>query len=128
MGATAAGLSASVLSAPASVQSMAKSIMALPAGIVPTSHGPHMPSNAASFMDSVAAFTEGFALTHTEPLGEPWMAGSKSELQGNAFAKDAFEIIQLESGMHLDISDESSEQMWKIPAEMLVSDTDDLMY
>ena len=131
MGPTAAGLSsASVFSPPASMQSMAKSIMALPTGIVPPSHGPHMPSSAASFMDSVAAFTEGFALTHTEPgtLSEPWTISSKSELQGNAFAMDAFEIIQLEAVMHPDISDESSEQMWKIPAEMLVSDTDDLVY
>ena len=77
-------------------------------------------------MDSVAAFTEGFALTHTEPmtLGD-WTMGSKAELHGSTFAKDAFEIIQLESGMNSDISDDSSEQMWKIPAEMLVSDTDD---
>ena len=129
MGFTAAGPSAAVFSTPASVQSMARSIMALPTGIVPTSPGSHMPSSAASFMDSVAAFTEGFALTHTEPgaLGEPWMGGSTRLEQGSAFAEDAFEIIQLESGMHSDISDESSEQMWKIPAEMLVSDTDDLL-
>ena len=130
IGPTSAGLGASVFSVPASMQHMAKSIMALPTGVVPTPHASHMPSSAASFMDSVAAFTEGFALTHNEPgaLGEPWTMGSKSDLQGNAFAKDAFEIIQLESGMHSDISDESSEQMWKIPAEMLVSDTDDLLY
>ena len=131
VGPMSAGLSASGFSASASVQHVAKSIMALPTGVVPpTSHVPHMPSSAASFMDSVAAFTEAFALTHTEPgaLGEPWTMGSRSDLQGNAFAKDAFEIIQLESGMHSDISDESSEQMWKIPAEMLINDTDDLLY
>ena len=132
MGPSAARLDASVFSAPASasVQHMAKSIMAPLTSSVAPSHGPHMPSSAASFMDSVAAFTEGFALTHTEPgiLGEPWSMSSKLDLLGSAFAKDAFEIIQLESGMHSEISDESSEQMWKIPAEMLISDTDDLVY
>ena len=80
-------------------------------------------------MDSVAAFTEGFALTHSESdtLGGCTF-GSKADLHRNTFAKDAFEIMQLEAGVSSDISDDSSEQMWKIPAEMLVSDTDDLRY
>ena len=114
---------------PAFPSGIAKSIMALPTGVLPVSHGAQMPSRTPSFMDSVAAFTEGFALTHTEPgtLGD-WALGSKTELHGTGFAKDALEMFQLEAGMNSDISDDSLEQMWKIPAEMLVSDTDDLGY
>ena len=112
---------------PAFSSSVAKSIMALPTGIVPVCPGGHMPIRTPTFMDSVAAFTEGFALTHSEPgsLGD-WALGSKTELHQTGFAKDALEMFRLEAGMNSDISDDASEQMWKIPAEMLVGDTDDL--
>lgn len=124
MGPIATGLSASVLS-PASVQDMARSIMALPTEVVPVKP---MPSSAAGFMDSATAFTEGFALTHSEPetMGD-WTMGCKADLHANAFAQDAFGIIQLASGMTSGFGDDSSDQSWKIPAEMLVSDTDEFV-
>lgn len=128
MGPTANGLSASVLS-PASVQDMARSIMALPTEMAPTPQEQQMPSIAAGFKDSVTAFTEGFALTHSEPetMGD-WTMGRRADLHANAFAQDTFEIIQLESGMTSGFSDQSSDQSWNIPAEMLVSETDDFMF
>lgn len=127
MGLAATSFGASTLS-PRSVHDMAKSIFALPTGNMAASQEQQMPSSASSFMDSVATFTEGFALTHSEPEAmSDWAMGGKADLHASVFAQDAFEIIQLESAVHSDLSADISDQSWKIPAEMLITDTDDFV-
>ena len=80
-------------------------------------------SQMPSFMDSVAAFTEGFALTHgamTDGLGE-WGFGTELSHDKSTCTVEAHEIAHYESGLTAsDLSGETSEQVWNIPEDMLV--------
>lgn len=84
---------------------------------------PHGIGHTPSFMDSVAAFTEGFALTHgamTDGLGE-WGLGTELSHHKSSCTVEAHEIAHYESGLTAsDLSGETSEQVWNIPEDMLV--------
>lgn len=107
--------------------SSVKPVTQLPLGAVDMPHGGgHIPS----FMDSVAAFAEGFALSHcteTESLNG-WGFGNELNHK-HACTVDAAEIAHYESGLNAsDLSDETSEQIWRVPEDMLLDSTSVLEY
>jgi len=78
-------------------------------------------SSMPSFMDSVAAFTEGFTLPHSTDGLDDWGLTTDLRHHKNSGAVEAFEIVQYESGLSAsDLSDDTSEQMWKVSEDMLM--------
>ena len=79
-------------------------------------------SSMPSFMDSVAAFTEGFTLSHSTDGLDDWGLTTDLRHHKSSGAVEAFEIVQYQSGLisASDLSDDTSEQMWKISEDMLM--------
>jgi len=78
-------------------------------------------SSMPSFMDSVAAFTEGFTLPHGTDGLDDWGLTTDLRHHKSSGAVEAFDIVQYESGLSAsDLSDDTSEQMWKVPEDMLM--------
>ncbi len=78
-------------------------------------------SSMPSFLDSVAAFTEGFTLPHGTDGLDDWGLSTDVRHHKTPGAVEAFEIVQYESGLSAsDLSDDTSEQMWKVSEDMLL--------
>ncbi|DBA85634.1 TPA: hypothetical protein ACH3X1_005211 [Trebouxia sp. C0004] len=81
----------------------------------------HLSSSTPSFMDSVAAFTEGFTLPHSTDGLDDWGLTTDLRHLKSLGAVEAFEIVQYESGLSAsDLSDDTSEQIWKVSEDMLM--------
>lgn len=81
----------------------------------------HLANSMPSFMDSVAAFTEGFTLPHSTDGLDDWGLTTDLRHHKSSGAVEAFEIMQYESGLSAsDLSDDTSEQMWKVSEDMLM--------
>ena len=89
----------------------------------------HPSSSMPSFMDSVAAFTEGFTLPHSTDGLDDWGLTADLRHHKTSGAVGAFEIVQYESGLSAsDLSDDTSEQMWMVPEDMLMDSPGALQY
>ncbi|KAA6421467.1 MAG: hypothetical protein FRX49_08411 [Trebouxia sp. A1-2] len=81
----------------------------------------HLSSGMPSFMDSVAAFTEGFTLPHSTDGLDDWGLTTDLRHHKTSDAVETFEIVQYESALSAsDLSDDTSEQMWKVSEDVLM--------
>jgi hypothetical protein len=89
----------------------------------------HLSSSMPSFMDSVAAFTEGFTLTHSTDGLDDWGLTTDLRHHKSSGAVEAFEIVQYELGLSAsELSDDTSEQIWKVPEDMLMDSPSAFQY
>lgn len=78
-------------------------------------------SSLPSFLDSVAAFTEGFTLPHSTDGLDDWGLTTDVRHHESSGGVEAFDIVHYESGLSAsDLSDDTSEQMWRVSEDMLM--------